>query len=263
VPGAGKFSVNLKSPADCGKPGCDDTADCPIGQVCTSGICTTPPECTKNEDCAAENICINGHCARKEPQTGGCVSDDNCTVEQYCFSGNCTAVVTETCGVIRNHAWIPYECCADTDCDSGKACQDNKCAGVSYDLTGPSSAYLGDNITLTVYRNSQPYANAKIIVTNPDKSPGILTTDASGNATLQLTQTGAYVIELQVDNNTAKTLVLTSNSKKAPPGTPLTMGILVQTSLLLAFLLLVGSVLAFLVYYFFIGGKKVTRRKRR
>jgi len=263
VPGAGKFSVNLKSPADCGKPGCDDTTDCPSGQVCTSGICTTPPECTKNEDCAAGNICINGHCARKEPQTGGCVSDDNCTVEQYCFSGNCTEVVTETCGVIRNHAWIPYECCADSDCTSGKACQDNKCAGVSYDLTGPSSAYLGDNITLTAYRNSQPYANAKIIVTNPVKSTDVLTTDASGNAMVNLTQTGAYVIDLQVNNNTAKTLVLTSLPKQAPSGQPLTIQGLVQIGLLLAFILLVGAVMAFLVYYFFIGGKKVIRRKRR
>ena len=263
VPGAGKFSVNLKSPADCGRPECVANTDCSQGFVCSNNHCVPAAECTNDADCTSGKICTSGKCIEKPPLIGECTNDADCQSDKYCSAGNCTAVVTGTCGIIQNHAWVPYECCADSDCASGQICQGNTCTVGTYDLTGPVSGFLEDNITFTAYINSQPYANVQIKVTNPDKSTDTFTTDASGQVTIQLTQTGAYVMDLLVNNNLAKTLVVTSSPKQAPEALPFTVEGVVQIGLLLAFLLMVGAVLAFLVYYFFIGGKKVTKRKRR
>jgi len=272
VPGAGRFTVDLKSPADCGKPGCDDATDCPLGQVCTSGSCVTPPpQCTKNEDCppptncptgqVCTSVCINSHCSREEKPP--CTSDVECTDLQYCNAGNCTAVVTGACGIIQNHTWVPYECCADSDCASGQVCQDNKCAVIAaatYDLTGPGTSFIGDNVTFTVYINSQPMANAQLKVTKPDSSFETLTTDSSGNASFKTTKEGTYIVYLLVNDNVVKTTALSATSKTT--GTPLTLDFLAGVGLLLVFLVLLIGVVAFLVNYFF-GGRKPEIKKKR
>jgi len=263
VPGAGKFTVNLKNPADCGRPECTVNSDCPSGQVCTSNKCTpsTTLECTNDTDCQNGRVCQNGKCVEQLPPTGeGCTSDDNCTAEQFCSAESCIPVATEACGHIVNHAWVPYECCSNADCaSSGQGCEDNKCVarGGNYSIVGANIGYIGQTATFTAYLDSEPLANADIKVTMPDGSFEVLTADSDGNVSFLVAETGAYTIDLMVNDNAEYTLILTSlsSSSIAPGGIPLSLGFLAQAGVLLVFVVFVIAVLAFLVYYFFIGGK--------
>lgn len=55
-----------------------------------------------------------------------CLEDEDCAFDQYCADENCTNV-TGTCGYAANHSWISYECCSDSDCESGFECLNNSC----------------------------------------------------------------------------------------------------------------------------------------
>jgi len=207
-------------------------------------------------------ICQNGKCeergVQKPPQAGGCTSDGNCTSEQYCNAGSCIPVATEACGYIVEHTWESYECCADADCASGQSCQDNKCTVItipSYDLTGPGTGSVGDSITFTAYINSQPMENAQLKVIKPDGSFDFLSTDSSGKNSIDLTQEGTYDVYLLVDYKVAKTLTLVSSPKETPAEIPVTMEVV-------AFLVTLIVVVAFLIYYFSKGKIKIRKGRR-
>lgn len=46
-------------------PGCQSTADCASGEVCSNGTCvrSPPPQCTSNSQCAAGSACQAGQCS--------------------------------------------------------------------------------------------------------------------------------------------------------------------------------------------------------
>src|SRR5262245_51789694 len=47
---------------------CKLDAECPAGQLCVNGACTTPPpKCSKDSDCTAGQTCVNGACTATPP----------------------------------------------------------------------------------------------------------------------------------------------------------------------------------------------------
>jgi uncharacterized repeat protein (TIGR01451 family) len=67
-------------------------------------------------------------CAAQPPpqQLPGCASDAACAADEACTGGACT-LVSGTCGYASDHVWVPYECCADSDCGSGQVCANHSC----------------------------------------------------------------------------------------------------------------------------------------
>jgi Cys-rich repeat protein len=94
-------------------PGCQSTADCATGEVCSSGTCVRapPPQCTSSAQCAAGNVCQAGVCV---PSTPACVVDADCAVGQVCASGQCVTLT-------------PPQCQVDSDCARGQQCQSGAC----------------------------------------------------------------------------------------------------------------------------------------
>jgi len=63
--------------------GCSTNADCPFGQLCIDGNCTTT--CTTNADCpSGKPVCSNGTCI------AGCSSSADCPNGQTCVNGQCS-----------------------------------------------------------------------------------------------------------------------------------------------------------------------------
>ncbi|HEY3356229.1 MAG TPA: hypothetical protein VGQ83_23455 [Polyangia bacterium] len=68
---------------------CDGQSPCPIGQVCTSGVCVddpapVSPQCTYNAQCSAlgmSAVCVNGYC---HPT---CTADNQCGLAEFCSTG--------------------------------------------------------------------------------------------------------------------------------------------------------------------------------
>ena len=110
-------------------PGCQSTADCASGEVCSSGTCVRapPPQCTSNAQCAAGNVCQAGVCV---PVTPACVVDADCSTGQVCARGQCVTLT-------------PPQCQVDTDCSRGEQCQAGACVPVAPQCTSNSQCPLG------------------------------------------------------------------------------------------------------------------------
>ena len=101
-----------------GTPGCQSTADCASGEVCSSGTCVRapPPQCTSSAQCAAGNVCQAGVSV---PTTPACVADSDCAAGEICAAGQCVTLTP------------PPVCQADSDCARGEQCQAGQCVPVS------------------------------------------------------------------------------------------------------------------------------------
>ncbi len=94
-------------------PGCQSTADCSTGEVCSNGTCVRapPPQCTSSSQCAAGNICQAGVCV---PSTPACVVNADCAAGQICAAGQCVTLTPPVCQI-------------DSDCSRGEQCRGGAC----------------------------------------------------------------------------------------------------------------------------------------
>ncbi len=106
----GSFSGDVEAVQQA--PGCQSTADCATGEVCSNGTCVRapPPQCTSNAQCAAGNVCQAGVCV---PVPTGCTSSAQCAAGQICASGQCVTLTPV--------------CQTDADCSRGETCQSGTC----------------------------------------------------------------------------------------------------------------------------------------
>jgi hypothetical protein len=92
-----------------GNAECDASSDCPFGQYCESGSCVSAGGiCISDSDCAAGYRCDDFICI---PGTGGsaCTYDFECDSDEVCEDGRCTS--------------DDDFCFVDADCPSGFECQ--------------------------------------------------------------------------------------------------------------------------------------------
>ena len=103
---------------------CVETYQCPIGNVCTDGLCTKDDdvinpggsggnaECDASSDCPFGQYCESGSCV----SAGGiCISDSDCAAGYRCDDFIC---IPGTGG---------SACTYDFECDSGEVCEDGRC----------------------------------------------------------------------------------------------------------------------------------------
>ena len=99
---------------------CYFNSECPLGQVCTSGRCTT--QCITDRDCAAGSTCTAGACVvpgTMSTTDGGSVP--RCSVNSDCGENlHCNA-----------QGYCGPECYFDRDCGSGVRCEPNDPNAVS------------------------------------------------------------------------------------------------------------------------------------
>jgi len=135
-------------------PGCQSTCsthlDCAADEYCSSGSCTAMGDlfrkpCTTVDECG-EGYCISGYCYQigetctcdpRDPCTPtAAICADACTADSDCNDGNpCTddRCLDRAC---RNTPKSEPGCCAvDTDCDDGNPCTTDACA--SWQCTHP------------------------------------------------------------------------------------------------------------------------------
>ena len=103
---------------------CLETYQCPLGNVCTDGLCTkdessiTPGNgsggatCETSSDCPFGQYCESGSCV----SAGGiCISDDDCAAGYRCDDFICIPGASGTA------------CTYDFECESGEICDDGRC----------------------------------------------------------------------------------------------------------------------------------------
>ncbi len=123
----GSFSGDLEEVQ--AAPGCQSTADCATGEVCSNGTCVRapPPQCTSNSQCATGQVCQGGVCV---PSTPACVQDSDCAAGQICAGGQC-------------QTFSPPQCQADSDCSRGEVCQANVCVPAAPQCTSNAQCPSG------------------------------------------------------------------------------------------------------------------------
>lgn len=65
------------------------------------------------------------------PSCGSCINNFECGIKEACVAGKC-AEITGICGEAKNHEWVPYRCCLDSDCPGGFVCKSNSCIADEY-----------------------------------------------------------------------------------------------------------------------------------
>lgn len=102
---------------------CTSTAQCPMGQECSSNACTPIPPCLSDDDCGfgASKCDINsGICfdclVTEDCNSGVCANNEcvDCVGDGDCEAGRC----------VENEC---VECVADGDCDAGNVCLGSVC----------------------------------------------------------------------------------------------------------------------------------------
>jgi MYXO-CTERM domain-containing protein len=89
---------------------CDTTSDCPAGDLCAGGFCTSDT-CEDADDCPAGTVCDNtvDLCVPEHPPVP-CSGDSDCPGDDRCEAGFCAPQT---------------DCQDDTDCAGGEVCVDN------------------------------------------------------------------------------------------------------------------------------------------
>ncbi|MBW2704226.1 MAG: putative metal-binding motif-containing protein [Deltaproteobacteria bacterium] len=194
----------------CGGMPCANSADCPMGQVCMSGLCA-PMACANDSDCPAGQACWDGVCSGDmfcqadsdcpagtlcDAATGMCISacadmdfDGFCTpadcddqnpsinpaMAEICFDGldnNCDGQIDENCDHLS--------CATNVDCPAGQVCINGRCNG-DWACQADSDCPLGqfcDAATATCRVNCEDLDGDGACVpfdcddSDPDISPG-------------------------------------------------------------------------------------------
>ena len=110
-------------------PECDVSDGCPGDEYCENGEWVDKKEAGAEcgDDCEClSGICENGECVL-------CETNDDCKEVEECSDGYCEEVECP-CGVVQNHACVPYECCSDSDCESGQFCINLECVLKELDI---------------------------------------------------------------------------------------------------------------------------------
>lgn len=103
---------------------CEDEDDCPPGQICVDNRCATPIPtptpigfCRDDEDCPDGSVCIDNRCATPTP-IGFCNDTEDCPPGQICVDNRCSTVTPTPIGFCED----------EDDCAPGEVCVDNRCA---------------------------------------------------------------------------------------------------------------------------------------
>ncbi len=145
---------------------CNSDGDCPEGQFCLDGTCSTGlPE--GGEPCDSDADCPGGYCDDEGAcQTGArpCEDDDDCKGDHVCEDGACVEPPDTSCGTAYDceleHICVdgecePYDphsaCLSDDECPADHVCNMGECEGCLNDAfcidssNGPKCSRGGDD----------------------------------------------------------------------------------------------------------------------
>ncbi|MBS3067590.1 carboxypeptidase regulatory-like domain-containing protein [Candidatus Micrarchaeota archaeon] len=130
-------------------------------------------------------------------QCVGCSNDNICKTDESCNTSEyqCEKVEGE-CGYAKEHQWVNYECCKDSDCKTGYKCDNNVCKEKKYDIVVPSQTNVSDNVPVKAYEDGKPCANCEITIEDPSGNKTRITTNENGEATFFTPHRGNYKLNL-------------------------------------------------------------------
>lgn len=197
------------------RPQCRADADCPNGDWCVNGACTTPTpgQCRSANDCAPTESCIQGSC--QVPNLPSCQTDADCSRGESCVSGQCQpqsgcstdadcpsnevcelAICVPACvsnsdcnpaETCNNGHCIQGNCLTDSDCAQGEVCISNQCTpqgacGLSVQVrqVGFGTVTVGQSSSQTVQVQNTANSADQIVALTLNAGSGFTARPASG-----------------------------------------------------------------------------------
>ncbi|MFH1393588.1 MAG: right-handed parallel beta-helix repeat-containing protein [Candidatus Micrarchaeota archaeon] len=208
--------------------GCTENAQCLDNESCAQGSCQAVStagcgyianhtwigyDCCEDDDCPGNQLCSGHQCTSGPHVEGSCSNDNDCGGTEYCESGRCRPVPGD-CGYAANHIWNHYECCADEDCESDEVCREHACIpGQDFHIETDEEGFIGDQHTIIVYRDGQPFSNGEVVIVTPDGQEFRRSADGNGRVILPLEVEGEYEVRLLFENAVVDSAAVGSLSK--------------------------------------------------
>jgi parallel beta-helix repeat protein len=232
---------SCKSDDDCGdaqycepSSGACKPVGCPCGQIYDHSC--HPYACCVDVDCHGNYTCTNHECKAIVIAQPECNVDSNCSDDKYCSNGKCTSVQLGTCGYVSNHSWKSYECCNNSDCQSGYLCTNHSC--MLYRIITDSSGVIGTQHEVRVI----PEGKYQLRLVDPQGNVKTIDTNGTGYATFVLENTGLYSISLIKDEAAAANVTVNALGKVTAEEKPASQLDLCLLGVAIAVLLLVAII---------------------
>ncbi len=139
---------------------CMADTDCPQGDVCKSGLCTSPTQntttnplvCTTNADCVAGDVCVGtGAWAQCVPQSNACSYSSQCPSGDVCADGECLGDCSQGQACAAGTACVKgvceptaSQCTTSAQCSGGLVCAQGECVAQCNPQTTPTTCPTGD-----------------------------------------------------------------------------------------------------------------------
>jgi len=232
---------SCKSDEECGdaqycepSSGACKPVGCPCGQIYDHSC--HPYACCVDVDCHGNYTCTNHECKAIVIAQPECNVDSNCSDDKYCSNGKCTSVQLGTCGYVSNHSWKSYECCNNSDCQSGYLCTNHSC--MLYRIITDSSGVIGTQHEVRVI----PEGKYQLRLVDPQGNVKTIDTNGTGYATFVLENTGLYSISLIKDEAAAANVTVNALGKVTAEEKPASQLDLCLLGVAIAVLLLVAII---------------------
>jgi Cys-rich repeat protein len=120
---------------------CVDSFECPVGELCVNGACTSDIELCDPEDTACLEGCVtDADCGRGERcngLTGECMEDEGPACDPACEEG-------ETCDEGSGRCIVDAECEDDGDCAGDATCEGGECVEASPECEADGDCAAGE-----------------------------------------------------------------------------------------------------------------------
>jgi hypothetical protein len=157
---------------------CKVNGDCPSGQYCNNGTCTSDKSCKNNSECGDGKICENKVCV-----VGDCNTEKPCPEDQNCVDRKChVKVICKEDSDCKGNPQTPHcetvegvcvQCVNDNHCSKDKQCLNKIC--VEKDKTFPNRKVFRDGAWgITGITGKDPAATFTGEFTTNNKTVGMI-----------------------------------------------------------------------------------------
>lgn len=198
----GTYSVSVRCVSETGLLNASNVSFTVTTDECmdsVTGICTGAQECIEGM-CSDIECSGCAHAANHACVPHECCADTDCLKSHECFANRCVPVECP-CGTISEHACAEYECCSNFDCGENNECDADahKCVTKKLILMAPDMTVGEQALIRVLNHNGESMPGVRITIEYEDGSTQQVTTGEDGTALFTPSMAGEILMTARIE----------------------------------------------------------------